>query len=70
MRSGLLVSGSPLPLVFHLEMNDFQHICSIKVHRIWSSMEEILDETDDIPMYDVRQKNIHVMVTMGTVTNR
>ena len=46
--------------MFLLEMTYFQQSDN-KVHKkIWTNMEEILDEADDIPMDDVRKKNIQI----------
>jgi hypothetical protein len=39
--------------MFLLEMTYF-HQSDDKVYRIWTTMEEMLDEVDDIPMDDVR----------------
>ncbi len=54
-------------VMFLMEMTNFQQ-SDHKVHKkIWTSMEEMLDEADDndIPMDDIRKKNIKIFTAQG-----
>jgi hypothetical protein len=54
-------------VMFLMELTNFQQ-SDYKVHKkIWASMEEMLDETDDndIPMDDIRKKNIKNFTAQG-----
>jgi hypothetical protein len=54
-------------VMFLMEMTNFQQ-SDHKVHKkIWASMEEMLDEDDDndIPMDDIRKKNIKIFTVQG-----
>jgi hypothetical protein len=56
--------------MFLMEMTNFQQSDNTVHKKIWSSMEEMLDEVDDndIPMDDIRKKIIKIFTSQGKPT--
>jgi hypothetical protein len=58
-------------VMFLMEMTNFQQSDHKAHKKIWDSMEEMLEEVDDndIPMDDIRKKNIKIFTSQGKPKN-